>query len=185
MGWKKGKLFEWGGGRMGAGTDGQAQHKVLFLLPGWQGKAQGPGGQILPRSASESMSVLCKGNAISMETSLFFLLPAAMALVPVLLQLGEGWLCGLLGAGGGGRGHACHWGFSEQQLESAPSFLSLPSPCYPLPAMGTWVGSCALMLSPGGPVLQSCWLHWGCPVSLAQSICGDTPSQDHFSLCCL
>lgn len=56
-----------GGGRMGAGIDGQAQHKVLFLLPGWQGKAQGPGGQILPRSVSESVSVLCKGNAISME----------------------------------------------------------------------------------------------------------------------
>lgn len=54
---------------MGAGTDGQAQHKVLFLLPGWQGKAQVPGGQILPRSATELVSVLCKGNAISVETS--------------------------------------------------------------------------------------------------------------------
>lgn len=54
---------------MGAGTDGKAQDKVPFLLPGWQGKAQGPGGQILPRSASESISVLCKENAIDMETS--------------------------------------------------------------------------------------------------------------------
>lgn len=59
---------------------------------------------------------------------LFFLLPAAMALVPVLLQLGEGWLEGLLGAGGGGRECACPWGFSEQQLESALSFVSLLSP---------------------------------------------------------
>lgn len=112
-----------GNGRMGAGTDGQAQHKVLFLLPGWQGKAQGPGGQILPRSES-----ICsvQGECHQYGDFLFFLLPAAMALVPVLLQLGEGWLGGLLGAGGGRRGYACLWGFSDQQLESGLSFLSLP-----------------------------------------------------------
>lgn len=92
--WGGGKweLFEPGGSRMGAGTDGHAQHKVLFPLPGWQGEAEGPGGQILPRSAADLIPVLCWGRASSLELSLFSLLPAAMALVPVLLQLGERWL---------------------------------------------------------------------------------------------
>lgn len=97
---------------------------------------------------------------------LVLLLPAAMALVLVLLQLGEGWLGELLGAV-----------VVEGATLFPGAFLSstaicserpLPAPlCYPVPAVGTWVGSCALMLSPGGPASQSCWVHWGCLVSLA------------------
>lgn len=83
----RGELFE-----RGAGTDGHAQHKVLFPLPSWQGEAGGPRDRIPPRSAAEPISVVCQGKACSVEVCLFSLLPAATALVPVLLQLGEGWL---------------------------------------------------------------------------------------------
>lgn len=33
---------------MGAGTDGQAQHMVLFLLPGWQGRHRDLGVRFCP-----------------------------------------------------------------------------------------------------------------------------------------
>lgn len=34
LGWKKGKLFEWGVVGWGQELMGTTQHKVLFLLPG-------------------------------------------------------------------------------------------------------------------------------------------------------
>lgn len=65
MGWKKGKLFEWG--VVGWEQELMGRHSTRscsFCLAG-----RGRHREILPRSATELVSVLCMGNAISVETS--------------------------------------------------------------------------------------------------------------------
>lgn len=141
VGWKKKKLLEWGVVGWEQELMGRINTRSCSFCLAGRGRHRDLGVRFCP---GLSQSVLCKGECHQYGDFLFFLLPAAMALVPVLLQLGEGWLGGLLGAGGGRRGYACLWGFSEQQLESGLSFLSLPfsATC---PSHGHLVSSCALM----------------------------------------
>lgn len=114
MGWRKGELFEQGAVGRGQELIGMLSTRSCSLCPAGRERQRDMGGWILPRSAAEPISVLCRGKASSAEGSLFSLLPAAMALVPVLLQLGERWLGRTAGSCRWWEEHASHWSFSEQ-----------------------------------------------------------------------
>ena len=93
MGWEEGGAWC---ERARAELMHKAQHKVL--LSGWQTKCRHPRvgscpGLQLSQATDTGMDLFCAGGkASNTGVALFSLLPPAVALVSVLMQLGRGYL---------------------------------------------------------------------------------------------